>query len=214
MNIPAGYKRIGPGLYFSEKERKVKLLVKRPKKFGGFGGHRPWSITLVVENRNDALQKGYEFRNACLRLGHKPGEHIAPGPFDSMPTFREYLDRYWPDREHPIGNPSPKVRRDQWCITRKSLIPAFGDLHLDRIHRPDLAAFQSQRIAAGASPYTINATAGHEEDHPRGPRPKGHPGAPQVPAQDPDGGRHYRRCWARNSFGERNPSEEWGAFSL
>jgi integrase len=157
MRIPTTYKKIGPGLYFSEKDRKVKLLVKRPKRFGGAGGHRPWSATLVVENRNDALQKGYEFRNICHRLGHKPGEDIVPGAFDSMPTFREYLDRYWPDREHPIGNLCLKVRNDQWCIVRKSLIPDFGHLPLDRVLRPDLAAFQSQRSAAGASPYTVNA---------------------------------------------------------
>jgi integrase len=157
MRIPTTFRKIGCGLYFSERERKIKVLVKRPKKFGGAGGHRPWSATLVVENRNDALQKGYEFRNACLRLGHKPGEDVAPGPFDSMPTFREYVDRYWPDREHPIGNLSTKVRGDQWCITRKSLLPAFGHLTMERIRRPDLAAFQSQRSAEGASPYTVNA---------------------------------------------------------
>jgi integrase len=143
MRIPVGYKRIAVGMYWNDTDKKIKVLVKRR-------GATPWTTTIRVENRNEALQKAYAFRNSCLKDGHKPGEPARSGPFSGMPAFREYTTRFGLP-----GHLNAKTARDQKYVLNRDLLPAFGSLPLDCIGKTELEALQFS-LRGKQSPSTVN----------------------------------------------------------
>jgi integrase len=67
-----------------------------------------------------------------------------------MPTFEQCTERY--------GFPgvNEKTKRDQGYIVRRDLLPALGDLPLDRITKAVLDDLQNSLRIKEQSPYTIN----------------------------------------------------------
>jgi integrase len=148
MNIPKNYKKQRErGLWYCSSLRKAKVKVNRP----GFRGRSPWTSTFDNLSIEEARQKYWEFRKYVLEHGCKPGQFNRPMPFRTMPTFRQYVERYGIP-----GVMSDKTARDQRYIVDCDLLPALGDLPLDRITKAELEDLQTSLRVKGQSPFTIN----------------------------------------------------------
>jgi integrase len=147
MNLPKDYrKQRGLSLWYSSKRRKAKARICRP----GAGGHRPWKATFTEVSIEEARQKYWEFRKHCLENGCKPG---APerAAFANMPTLEQYVERYGLP-----GVMNEKTTRDQLYIVKRDLLPALGQLPLDRVTKAELDSLQAALRTKAQSPYTIN----------------------------------------------------------
>ncbi len=78
------------GFWYSAKQRKAKVRICRP----GAHGRRPWKTTFANVTIEEAREKYWHFRKACIEIGCKPGTTVRPASFTSMPTLNQYFERY------------------------------------------------------------------------------------------------------------------------
>ncbi len=91
-------------------------------------------------------------------------ERVRAGAFEpatpTAPRFAEYSATVF-ERKVDLGNIRSAKGREKWrVVLERHLIPAFGDLYIDRIRPPDVKAWQAKvaaRIRAGEiAPTTAN----------------------------------------------------------
>lgn len=139
------------GFWYDTNAKKGYVHVKRPAKYGGGGGRRPWSKVFSNVSIEEARKLYWQFREHCLKFGGPPGQAPPSGPFSSMPTLKQFLDKCGLP-----GQLSERTAKDQGYVVDAALLPVFGEFPLDRISKGDLAAFQTGQKAKNLSPSTIN----------------------------------------------------------
>ena len=127
--------------------------VNRTLRFHAYGKRR--TLPLGPVSRDEAeRQLGFVLADVA-RGTWKPAERATPSSPVDIPTFHDYADRWWLLHE---GQLAAKTRTDyQWRL-EVHLIPAFGELALNRITFDTVERYMAAKVADGLAPRTVNMT--------------------------------------------------------
>jgi integrase len=105
--------------------------------------------TARVQNKRAAEQLEREIRDQLLKAGDPKG----PAPAD-VPTLAEFVERFM--GTYASTNNKPSEIQSKESILRVHLVPALGELKLNRIDPAQIEAYKAKKLAAKLKRKTIN----------------------------------------------------------